>query len=451
MKIGKSQHYPPPPPLDPAAPHRLYLIYPSQLDEKGRVHKSRKAMFYGLALPLVAALTPPDFSISIVDELVDEVDFSTCADLVGLSVTTVNAPRAFQIADLFRRRGVTVVMGGMHPTVAPDECLGHADAVVRGEAEEAWPALLRDFRQGNLRKVYQSPNWTPLDSIPRPRRDLVRRDAYEVVFDPVQTTRGCPHACSFCAVSKFFGRTYRFRPVSQVVDEIKAMGTSQVFFVDDNIAGNPRYARDLFQALIPLKLTWISQASLRIARHPDLVDLAARSGCMALLLGVESVNPRTLAAVHKTTHQVEDCGEAFRLLRQAGILAIASMILGLDDDDPSVFEATARFLENQRVPLVQLYYPVPYPGTELHRQWQDEGRIMERDWSRYIKDVVFMPKRMSRDDLRQGLWRTYRRLYSLPSIIRRIGWPPHRGFTVAVLGNLLHREAVYRGIQPLLG
>lgn len=451
MKIGKSQHYPPPPPLDPAAPHRLYLIYPSQQDDNGRIHKSRKTMFYGLALPLVAALTPPDFSISIVDELVDEVDFSTPADLVGLSVTTVNAPRAYRIAEEFRRRGITVVMGGMHPTVAPEECLQHADAVVRGEAEGAWPAFLRDFRQGSLKKVYQSSQWAPMASLPRPRRDLVRRDAYEVVFDPVQTTRGCPHSCRFCAVSEFFGRTYRFRPISQVVDEIKAMGTRQVFFVDDNIVGNPRYARELFSALIPLKISWFSQSSLRIARYPDLVDLAARSGCRALLLGVESVNPRNLAAMNKTTHQVEDCQEAFRLLRRAGILAIASMILGLDDDDPSVFDATAAFLEAQRVPLVQLYYPVPYPGTELHRQWRDEGRILERDWSKYIKDVVFLPKRMSRDDLRQGLWRTYRRLYSLSSIIRRIGWPPHRGFPLAVLGNLLHRDAVYRGVQPLLG
>jgi len=430
--------------------YKMLLIYPSQL-LKGKIHKSKKPMMYGLALPLIAALTPPEFGIKITDEIVEDINFEEKTDMVGLSVTTVNAPRAYQIADEFRSRGARVVMGGMHPSVLPEEAGQHADSVVIGEAEGVWGELIEDFKKGEMKALYRGELVRDLGTLPMPRRDLVKKDKYEVLFEPVQTTRGCPFACDFCAVSKFYGRTYRYRPIEKVVEEIKVSGSKHIFFVDDNIAADYRYSMELFEALVPLKLKWISQANITIAQKPDLCKMASKSGCIALLIGLESINSQSLASIGKTFNKVEDYRRSFRVLRKNGIIAIASMILGLDTDDVNVFDSTAKFLQETRVPLTELYFPVPYPGTELYDRLEREGRIRERDWSNYISEVVFQPKQMSMTDLDEGLWKAYEGFYSVPSIMSRLLLPPHRHILTALLANLIHRNSVKRRVQPLLG
>lgn len=450
MKIGKLNTVKFDIPENADSRYKMLLIYPSQL-LKGRVHKSKKPMMYGLALPIIAALTPSEFSIKIVDEIVEDIVFEEKVDMVGLSVTTVNAPRAYQIADEFRSRGARVVMGGMHPSVLPEEAGQHADSVVIGEAEGVWEEVIEDFKRGCLKPLYRGELVKDLGTLPMPRRDLVKKDKYEVLFEPVQTTRGCPFACDFCAVSKFYGRTYRYRPIEKVVEEIRASGSKYIFFVDDNIAADYRYFMELFEALVPLKLKWISQANITITQKPDLCSMAARSGCISLFIGLESINPQSLASIGKTFNKVEDYRRSFRVLRKNGIIAIASMILGLDTDDTNVFDSTVNFLKETRVPLSELYFPVPYPGTELYARLEREGRIRERDWSNYISEVVFQPKQMSMTDLDEGLWKAYESFYSIPSILSRLFIPPHRHILTALLANLIHRDSVKRRVQPLLG
>ena len=251
--------------------------------------------FPKLGLPTIAANTPPDVEVRIVDECVEDIDFNVDVDLVGISVMTYLAPRAYEIAAKFRARGVKVVLGGIHVSMCPEEAKEHADSIVVGESEKTWPILVEDFRRGELKSLYEEKDLPKLENLPIPRRELFKPNSYWTT-NCVQTSRGCPFACDFCTVTIFGGNQFRLRPIEQVIEEVKRLKKGFVVFVDDNIAGNKAYAKQLFKALIPLKINWGSQASLTMARDPELLDLAAKSGCTALFIGVESISEENLAA-----------------------------------------------------------------------------------------------------------------------------------------------------------
>jgi radical SAM superfamily enzyme YgiQ (UPF0313 family) len=399
-----------------------------------------------MALPVLASLTPPDVQIHLVDENVERVNLEEPADLVAISCMTASAPRAYEIADRFRDRGVPVVMGGMHPSALPQEAAAHADAVVIGEAENQWPEVFADFAAGRPRPVYRADCRPVLENLPIPRRDLLQR-AHYLTVNCVQTARGCPHACSFCSVTPMFGRRYRFRPIPEVVAEVQSLGSRWVGFTDDNIVAGRSRARELFEALIPLRLRWVGQGDLSMAKDPQMLELMAQSGCTAMFIGLESLSQEGLAAANKRPNIGVDFEKAIATIHRHGIDIIGSFVFGLDSDRPDVFRQTVSFAERVRLGVAQFSVLTPFPGTSLYDQLQAEGRITDRDWSRYtMGHVLYKPRHMSADELRRGQRYAYGRFYSLPSIARRLGilrggW---RRLVLGAVVNLSYRR-LHRG------
>lgn len=393
-----------------------------------------------LALTILAALTGEEWKISIIDENVDAIDFSDLPDLVAISIMTPLAKRGYEIADAFRGKGVSVVLGGIHPTMMKDEAKTHADSVVMGEAEETWPLVLSDFKRGNLQPFYESANFCSLDKLAVPKRNLLNRKGY-FFTNTVQTTRGCPFDCVFCSVTSFYGRTYRVRPVENVISEIGQMEKGFLFFVDDNIVGKPSYAKELFGALIPLKIKWFSQASLSVVKDRELLNLAQRSGCKGLFIGFESLSQENLRAMGKSTNRVSEYKDAIRMLHDHGIGIQGSFIFGMDHDDSSVFSDVIRFIEKTHLEAVLFSVLTPFPGTRIYETLQRENRIIDRDWEKYdMNHVVFRPKKMTPEELQEGFNWAYRRLYGHRSILTRL-FPFNRNSLFYGVQNYGFRQA----------
>ena len=374
-----------------------------------------------LGMATVAALTPPGFEISLTDENVTTVDFEKEVDLVGITALTCTVHRAYQIADAFRTRGVKVVMGGIHPSVMPEEASQHADAVVVGEAEGIWADVIEDFKANKLRRIYRQDKYPSLVGLPIPRRDLYAKGAYHF-RNTLSATKGCPYSCSFCSVSTIYGRKYRCRPVDEITKEIETLDRSKIIgFVDDNIVGNPRFAKELFRALIPYKIKWVAQCSVTIASNDELLKLGADSGCIELLIGFESLSQENLTAVGKKINVVDEYEDVIRKVHAHGIAIHGFFIFGLDADDVDIFERTLYFAQKMRLESAQFAWPVPYPGTTLAEEMDKAGRIVTKDWSQYESTLVLEPKKMSRETLQQKRDWVWRKFYTLPSIWRRLG------------------------------
>jgi len=399
--------------------------------------------FARLTLTALAALTPPEIEVKITDENVDPIDFEEDVDLVGVTGMVMHAPRAYEIAQKFRQRGIPVIMGGPHASSLPFEAKEHADAVVIGEAENVWEELIEDYKKGCLKPFYRNENFCSMERLPFPRLDLLRKNAYMTV-NCVQTTRGCPHQCDFCHVTHFFGKTYRCRPVEEVVDEVERLDGEFVVFIDDNIAGNRRYAKELFTQLKPLKKKWASQASMTLTRDPELLKLAAESGCVSLFMGVESLSTENLKEVNKTFNRVSQFDEAMKALHDHDIMVLAGFIFGLDHDDEGVFERTLRFCERNRIELPTFFILTPLPGTALYQRMESEGRLLHKDWGQYNgATVVFKPKLMTEETLQRGFNWACKEGYSWNSIFKRVFHPQQRFFT-RVVSNIAYRSIARR-------
>lgn len=420
---------------------RILLIAPSW---PRSVWDNTRPLFPPLNLGIVAALTPAGFDVRIVDESVEEIDFGAQADLVGITALTALAPHAYAIADRFRARGVPVVLGGMHPSAVPEEALEHADAVVVGEAEGQWPQLLADFQAGCLRPVYRAEHRPSLAGLPPPRRELWDPGRY-LVPNTVQTTRGCPFACRFCAVSCFFGHTFRHRPVEEVVREVASLPGRLVGFADDNIVASPRYAVELFKALIPLRIKWFSQGSLNLADDDRLLQLAAESGCVGMFIGFESLAQSNLERMGKRANRADRFQEAIQRIRRFGIAIEGAFIFGLDNDDDGVFRRTVDFARTCRLEAAQFSILTPLPGTALYAEMQEQERITSRDWARYnFTNVVYQPLTMTVEKLQRGFRWAWHSFYSYPSIVRRLGWRPRPHGNILWALNLHFRRRVRR-------
>jgi radical SAM superfamily enzyme YgiQ (UPF0313 family) len=381
-----------------------------------------------LGLPILAALSPPDVEISITDDLLTPIDLEKDlkeVDLVGITVLTKTALRAYEIADGYRKKGIPVVLGGIHPTALPEEAKEHADSVVMGEAEEVWPSLIEDFRIGNLKSFYRQERFTELSKIPRPRREILPRKGY-FPLDVIQATRGCPFRCEFCSVRKFFGDTYRFRPIPEVVEEMKTLRHRLIMFNDDNIIGNPFYSKELLKALIPLKKKWIGQASLSGLRDAENVALLAKSGCIGLLIGFESLSKSNLIQSQKYQNDPTEYREVIHTLHRFGITIWGSFIFGFDEDDPSIFEETVAFAIQTKLFSVVFALLTPYPETAFYQRVKEEERLVQDQWwllERQEESApFFIPKKMSSEVLREGWKRAWKEFYSFPSIWKRFHW-----------------------------
>jgi len=397
---------------------RLILIAPTVRRRRGPGHV---LVVPPMSLCAVAAATPPEVEVSIIDEAVEAIDFHQEADLVGITAMTSTAPRAYEIARAFRDRGKKVVLGGMHPSALPTEALQSADAVLIGEAEGIWPQVVEDARQDRLARIYQSPRPPDPELIPPPRRELLKKEGY-ITTAVVQTSRGCPHGCAFCTVSKFFGRAYRFRPLQQVLDEIGSLKEKLVLLIDDNILAVPRHAQELFQRMIGLGKRWLGQASLSGLRDPALLKLAARSGCRALFVGFESLSQAALDRFGKGFNIVSRYQDVISRLHDVGIGVIASFMFGLDEDTEATFEQTLAFAERSRVDILQLSILTPLPGTRLYEEMEEQGRIIDRNWAHYDGGhVVFLPHSMPPERLLERFHLTMKQAYSLLGIWKRLG------------------------------
>lgn len=371
-----------------------------------------------LALPHLAGLTPKSYEIRLVDENVENVIIDDWPDLVAISCMTASAYRAYEIAFAFRLRGIPVVMGGIHPTVMPDEASRYADAIVIGEAELVWKNLLSDFEASSLKSRYQGPDYCKMEGMPIPRRDLLKRKRY-LSTGVVQTARGCSNNCSFCSVSAIFGKRCRFRPIPEVIEEIRTL-KSWVGFVDDNITGVPSRAKELFEALIPLGIHWVGQGDLNMAKDQELLRLAALSGCKAMFIGFESLSQKNLIDTNKHPNIGLDMPEAIRKIHKAGIEIIVSLVFGLDEDDSSTFDEALEFVRVNGVGALQCSVLTPFPGTEMRKKLESENRILHNRWPEYtMSNVAFQPKNMSVEELVKGQRLVYDTFYSYPEIAKR--------------------------------
>jgi len=417
------------------------------------ISHSQKVMkniwFAHLTLTTLAALTPPDIEVKITDENVESIDFEEDVDLVGVTGMVMHASRAYQIAKKFRQRGIPVVMGGPHASSLPLEAKDHMDAVVIGEAENVWKGLIEDLKKGCLKPFYRAEAYCSMEGIPPPRLDLLKKEAYMTV-NCVQTTRGCPHQCDFCHVTHFFGKTYRCRPVEEVIEEVKRLDGEFIVFIDDNIAGNRHYAKELFTRLKPLKKKWASQASLTLSRDPELLRLAAESGCVSLFVGIESLSSENLKDVNKTFNRAHQYEDAIKALHDHDIMIVAGFIFGLDHDDEGVFERTLRFCEQNRIELPSLFLLTPLPGTPLFQRIESEGRLLHKDWTKYNgATVVFKPKLMTEETLQRGFNWVCKEAYSWGSIFKRVIHPQQRFFT-RFLSNMAYRTIAQRAPESQL-
>jgi len=420
---------------------KLLLILPkNNRSYWGGVSKSGKAGFVRLNLPTIAALTPKDWDVEILDARVKPVDYDTRVDLVGITGFTAEMPSAYSIADNFRKKSVKVVMGGVHVSAVPDEALKHADAIVIGEAELVWEKLLADFQRGELKQKYKADHLCDMKNMAIPRRELLDRSMYSG-FYTLQATRGCPFNCDYCAVTAFFGHEFRVRPVDEVIEEIKGFEKKEFFFMDDNIVGRPKYAKELFRKLIPLKVTWGSQASITMAKDPELLELYAKSGGKYAFIGFESLSQKNLEKMHKGWNSAKDYKEAIRKIHGAGINIVGSFVFGLDEDDTSVFKTTFDFLMETNMAAAQFHILTPLPGTVTYGILEKEGRIIDRDWAKYhTGEVVFQPKGMTAEQLQNGYYWIFRNIYSIKNILKRNFRRNLKGLIYRVAANLSYRK-----------
>lgn len=396
---------------------------------------SRKHVSYLLAIPALTSLTPSRHEIRVFDENIEPIDYTWDADLVAITVRTMFAKRAYEISETFRARGVKTVMGGIHPSMCPEDALPHCDTVVVGEAEETWHAVLADAEHGELKRVYRAEKVADLKTAPLPDRSSLARDRY--LMDLVQTTKGCPFSCEFCAVHAFDGQKIRSKSVEQVIQEIRAVGDchstykkkTAIFFADDNIIADKAYAKELFLAIQPYNINWMCQASINVSKDPELLELMRASGCGAVFIGFESLSSENLTVMRKGINRRYDYLEAIEQIQSYGILVHSSFIVGYDYDSLETFDELINFIResNLLMPLINIL--TPFPGTRLFKRLEDQGRILHRDWSKYdTQHVVFAPAGMTQEDLLEGYRRVVRSVYSFDSILTKLNYYWKRDF-----------------------
>jgi radical SAM superfamily enzyme YgiQ (UPF0313 family) len=388
---------------------------------------SKKYISYLLAIPTLASLTPGHHEVRVFDENIEDIDYSWGADLVGISVRTMYADRAYAISQEFRKRGVKTVLGGIHPSMCPEEAGQYSDSVVVGEAENVWATLLQDAEKGCLKKLYKADMFTDLKSSPAINRSLLSRDRY--LQDIVQTTKGCPFHCEFCSVYAFDGQKIRNKSIEQIIAEIQDINSTHsqykkknaIFFADDNIIANKKFARELFLALKPHNINWSCQASINISQEDELLSLMSDSGCGAILVGFETISKKNLEAMHKSINQRFDYVEAIKKIQSYGILVHSSFIVGYDFDTRETFDELTEFIHDSNLLMPLINVLTPFPGTELYKRLEKEDRILHRDWSKYdAKHVVFKHPGLSSEELEDGYRRIIRSVYSFDSIWKKL-------------------------------
>ncbi|MEK6828148.1 MAG: radical SAM protein [Nanoarchaeota archaeon] len=402
---------------------KIALLQPRGPLYKNKTGTFKKTLMYApLTLTTLAALVPPELNaeIKIIDEGVEDIDSNLEADLVAITAITGTSRRAYKFADKFRARGIPVVMGGVHATLVPNEVVEHADAVVVGYAEENWPQLIRDFKEGKMKKFYyQSPNHS-LANMPFPRRDMLKKNGYTTIYS-IEAARGCLNNCDFCVVPAAWGRKLYQKSVENVIAEIRHMKAKHLIFLDLSPTEDVDYAKRLYSAMIPLKLKWFGLSTTKIYFDNELLELAAKSGCKGLLIGFESVDQTTLKNANKGFNNVSKYYDLVEKLHSHGIAINGCFVFGFDNDDKDTFKKTVEFVQKANIDLPRYAIYTPFPNTMIHNKLRSEGRIIEDNWSLYdAQHCVFQPAQMTPQELEEGARWAWRETYKLKSIFKRL-------------------------------
>jgi radical SAM superfamily enzyme YgiQ (UPF0313 family) len=346
-----------------------------------------------ITLPHMAAITPKKYDVKLVNENYEDIDFDEDVDLVGITCYTMTAPRVYEIADEFRRRGKKVVLGGYHPTAMPQEALQHADSILLGMAEASWPMLLDDFEKGKMKRIYPHNINFDMADIPPLRRDLIKHNP---LIGAIQTTRGCHNRCEFCAISSFCKHGVLQRPIKNVIEEIKQMPNKIFIIHDPHLTANQKYAKELFKEIIKNKIhkTWVANGTSNVLLNADdeFLSLAEKSGCIEWFVGFESVSQEALNNIKKTHNKVANFKKMIKRMHDFGMTVQGGIIFGFDEDTPSIFDTTLETIKDWDLDVLEINILTPYPGTPLFKRIEKEGRLLTRDWSRYNQvDVVYQP------------------------------------------------------------
>ena len=412
--------------------------------EDRRPFRIRKRKLVGAIMPYLAALTPRDWHIQLLDDEIEEPNYNAPVDVVAITVRTVTSMRAYEIADAFRARGVAVLLGGPHATFYHDEMAEHADAVCIGEGEEIFPRMLEDAAADRLKKYYQRETVASMKGMPPPRWDLLNPKHY-VFYKPyvIQQSRGCPYTCDFCAERRLNGDFgYRDRPVPEIVEEIRLCGGRHIFFAASQFVGHKARTMALLEALVPLNIRWSALFSPRFGLDGEFLDLAKRSGLLHVNMGIESISQGTLQSMHKGFNKSHSYDEMIRNLNDRNISYSFNFVLGGDTDDMDVFPATLKFLNDHNVPAAYFNVMVPLRGTPLYERFQQDGRIVdERNMERWPGvHCHFVPTRMTSEELVAQVKWMQKEFYSLPSMARRLRVPRTQADLASWTVNLSQRR-----------
>jgi radical SAM superfamily enzyme YgiQ (UPF0313 family) len=395
---------------------------------------------------------PKTYEVKIVNEAIEEVDFNAEVDLVGITGLTCVIKRAYTIADRFRERGVKVILGGVHPSLLPEEAKEHADSVFIGEAEGMFDKLLKDFEVGELKPFYKNREWSDLKGIPLPRRDLLGK-SYSPFFKVIETTRGCPNRCEFCSVPTINGKRYRIRPLEEVDQELSSIIQKKgeyLFLADDNVTAREDYALGLFEIFKRYQVKWMGFTTIQIAMHEELLKKAQESGCISLFIGFESLLQENLDGVSKRFVPTKELSNLIKVIQKHGIGIHGSFIFGFDGDDPAVFINTVGFVQKNNIELPTFSILTPFPGTPLRKRLEEEGRIFDHDWSHYdMSHVVFRPKKMTAQELQDGYLWAQKYICAPRSILRRLLWGPKHHFFYFLMSNFVLRGAQMEVIRRI--
>jgi len=407
--------------------HRvIHLINPKTDSLTTRPQYLNRALYSPLAgLLAVAGAIPRDrYEVVLTDENIESIDFDLEADLVGISAMTCYVNRGYEIADAFRARGIPVVMGGVHPSFMPREALQHSDAVVIGEVELVLAKVLEDLERGELRGIYKSDRLFPMEHLPLPRYDLLKKHRY-VNRTFVQTSRGCHQGCTFCAEPLMNGLKFRYRPVDEVIREVEMCGSRMIALNDADFFGTKERPKEVMRALKGRGIRWQAGVTSKLAQDDSMLELAAESGCTMLSIGFESITRSVLTSVHKHVNRPETFASLVEKVHSYGIMVFGLFIFGFDGDDSSVFGTTARFNIEADYDACAYSVLTPYPGTLTWYEMKKADRIVSYDWSKYDQaNVVFRPAQMTADELRLGHDAAYDAFYAPSSMARRF---PFRG------------------------
>jgi radical SAM superfamily enzyme YgiQ (UPF0313 family) len=399
---------------------RVKMILPALTEATSPLFRPIKySLFPPLGLATLAGYLSGDNEVDLQDEHVEPLRVDDSPDLVVLQVYITSARRAYRLADHYRGRGAHVALGGLHVTSLPDEAREHADSIFLGPGEDIWPQFLADFRGGRPKAVYRSRTRT-LEGLPPIRRDLIKRHLY-LVPNSIVVSRGCPHHCAFCYKDAFFegGRGFYTQRVDAALAEIGRLPGRHLYFLDDHLFGDVRFASALFDGMRGGGRLWQAAGTVSSVLAPRLLEKAVAAGLRSLFVGFETLNPHALAAQAKPQNLKRDYGAAIRRLHDLGVMVNGSFVFGMDQDDPSVFDRTVDWAIGQGMETATFHVLTPYPGTPLFARMEAEGRLLHRNWDLYdTRHVVFRTRCMPAAALESGYWRAYRDFYRWGSIAR---------------------------------